>query len=79
MNLRIKYSSSTYSWLCFRHAVQEAMRGDDVKTEIVDSGYIEEMTDSCSLCDMAEKKDEDSMDEWYKKYLARTEERNDNT
>ena len=69
MTLIIEYSSATYSWLCFRHAVQEAMRGEDVKTEIVDAGSLKMTTDSCSLCEMVEDMEEGGMDEWYKKYI----------
>jgi hypothetical protein len=36
INLKIKFSTDTERWLCFRHAVQAALRGEDVKTEIDD-------------------------------------------
>ena len=66
--LQIKYSSSTYLYLCFRHAVQEAMRGEDIETEIVDSGYLETMTDSCHLCEMSEEEREEAIMNWYMHY-----------
>jgi len=34
INLQVRFYTEDYSWLCFRHAVQEASKGKDVKTEI---------------------------------------------
>ena len=34
--LEIRYYTEEYPWLCFRHAVEEANKGQSVKTEIDD-------------------------------------------
>ena len=34
LRLEIKFYTDKYSWLCFRHAVEEVLKGEDVKTEI---------------------------------------------
>lgn len=36
INLQIRYSTTSDHWLCFKHAVQAAINGEDVKTEIGD-------------------------------------------
>jgi len=38
MNLRIqvRYYTKTCSWLCFRHAVAQALKGEEVHTELDD-------------------------------------------
>lgn len=55
MNLQVRYSTDKDSWLCFKHAVQAAMNGEDVKTEIDDfsGGYMgrtwcQQCTDECN-------------------------------
>ena len=68
MDLQIKYSSSAYSWLCFRHAVQEAMRSENIETEITslkDSFWIIPI---CDLCAMEKSDKENARIEWYEKY-----------
>lgn len=37
-DIRIRFYTKDRSWLCFRHAVQRAQWGEDVKTEIDDFG-----------------------------------------
>lgn len=72
MNLVIKYSSEDYSSLCFRHAVQEAMRSQKIETEI---GSLETLllTLSCALCDMEESKEENALTEWFYNYVKAIE------
>lgn len=55
-NLQTRYYTEEHSWLCFRHAVQEAVKGKDVKTELDDysSEYYLGPLD-CLLCDMENK------------------------
>lgn len=69
MELTVKYSSKDYVFLCFRHAVQEAMRGENIDVEIIDMNYLDRMTSGCSLCDMAEQEQDNRLEEWYKNYL----------
>lgn len=38
INLQIRFSTKEYVCLCFTHAVQEAMKGVKVETEIDDFG-----------------------------------------
>lgn len=74
IRLQIKYSSSTYSWLCFRHAVQEAMRSEDVKSEIGDwypashSGQL-----MCDLCKMEVNDADNARAKWYENYVGSLE------
>ena len=66
MKLQIKYSSSSYSWLCFRHAVQEAVRSEKIKSEIIDQDsddYFEE--GYCNLCAMEKSNEVNARIEWY--------------
>jgi len=51
MNLDVKFSSKDYSWLCFRHAVSEAQKGENIEVEIDDwySGRYMGST-FCTLC-----------------------------
>lgn len=66
MEIQIKFSSKTYSWLCFRHAVQEAMRGEDIKPEIDDwsSNYYMGTT-FCILCSSELNESKEDMQKWY--------------
>lgn len=34
LNLQIRFYTKDHSWLCFKHAVQSAIEGQDVKTEV---------------------------------------------
>ena len=36
LNLRVRYYTKRYSWLCFKHAVEAAGLGHEVLTEIDD-------------------------------------------
>lgn len=36
MNLRVRFFTEVYGWLCFKHATTEALAGREVKTEIDD-------------------------------------------
>ena len=51
VNIKIRYSSKDHSWLCFKHAVQLAMQGEDIDVDIDDynSEYYMGST-SCDLC-----------------------------
>ncbi len=49
MQLEIKYSSSTYSLLCFRHAVQEAMRGENVESYLAEQELNEAVIEICRI------------------------------
>ena len=66
LRLQTKYSSPAYSWLCFRHAVQEAMRGEHVRSEIGDwhpkshSGQL-----ACDLCKMEVDDSANARAKWY--------------
>lgn len=77
VTLHIKYSTKTYRWLCFKHATQEAMRGDDVEAEIVDAYYVDMSAGSCNLCDMGVEESEKAMAEWYEKYVGRMNRRSE--
>lgn len=63
LNLRVRYHTREWPWLCFRHAIRAAEAGEDVKTEIDDYGseyYLG--TTVCPLCtreaeDMEERKE----------------------
>ena len=72
MQLEIKYSSSTYSLLCFRHAVQEAMRSEKIDTTIIDqdsADYFEK--GYCNLCTMEQETEEEktnALRKWYANY-----------
>ncbi len=52
MSLSIRYSSPEHSFLCFRHAVTEAMKGAEVRSEFdEDAGSEYDMRSStCALC-----------------------------
>ena len=73
MNLEIKYSSSTYSWLCFRHAVQEAMRSEKIGSAIINQGsddYFEK--GYCELCTIENSAEENARIEWYDNFVETT-------
>lgn len=36
MDIQIKFSSNEASWLCFKHAVQRAIKGADIEVEVGD-------------------------------------------
>ena len=36
MKIEIRFCSTKYSWLCFKHAVKEAMAGEEIETDIDD-------------------------------------------
>lgn len=69
IRIEIKYSTKSYVWLCFRHAAQEAMRGENVNTDVITPAekkfYV--LTD-CILCAMGETKEENRMKDWYDDY-----------
>ena len=52
MQLQVKFSTKKHSWLCFKHAVEEAQKGHDVETDIDNfhDGYYMGST-YCKLCD----------------------------
>ena len=55
LNLKIRFYTEDYSWLCFKHAAQEASKGEDVKTEVDDYGSENYLgTTWCLLCDEEE-------------------------
>lgn len=59
LNIRIRYSTESASWLCFRHAVQRAMKGEDVSTDVnnYDSEHYMGRT-SCVDCEEEEEQPE---------------------
>jgi len=65
MELTTKYSSKIYEVLCFRHAVQEAMRGENIDVTVIDANHLQHMFSSCFLCDAENKKSEKSLLDWY--------------
>ena len=74
MQLEIKYSSSTYSLLCFRHAVQEAMRGENVESYLAEqesNDYYD--PECCNLCTMEHDPEENALAEWYGNYMKTLE------
>lgn len=74
INVEIRYRTFEYPWLCFRHAVQEAMRGIEVATEIDDfSGDDYHGRITCGLCDSEAQKSEEEHLRWYNNYRAQIE------
>lgn len=58
MNLQVRYSTDKDSWLCFKHAVQAAMNGEMVETDIDDYSSSHYMGRTwCEKC--AEESDEE--------------------
>ena len=54
--MQIRYYTNEHAWLCFNHAVEEANKGKEVKTEIDDfsSDYYMGNT-RCTICELANK------------------------
>ena len=69
IDLKIRHSTAKYSWLCFRHATQEAMRGETVETELVESSHESYIGHTvCDLCSMEWTEKEKHLREWFEKY-----------
>jgi len=68
IDVEVNYSTNDYHWLCFRHAVQEAMRGGNVMVEVTDYIML------CSLCEAELEESAEKHEEWYKNYVNKLEE-----
>jgi hypothetical protein len=62
----IQYSTEEYLWLCFRHAVILAFKGEDVDAKVTSSGSEDyEWLTICDLC-VAEREQKEKQDKFLK-------------
>ena len=47
----IEYSTGTYNYLCFKHAITESLRNEYVETEVVPDYRVTEFMNDCELCE----------------------------
>lgn len=46
----IEYSTGTYNYLCFKHAILESLKDEHVETEVNDHYRHTELVNDCEVC-----------------------------